>query len=308
MKSSYTKALWLAPFVLLVVVIAIARPQTQKKESSAKANAYPAPHWPSYLKKPKSVEDILPHARDLVRNKAGFGGNSPGLGLGLLQPGEEVMIVPDTTAEDFVVQALLKALEERGVQAEIVPNYSLVGVSKADAEQIRLKTEIRSAEDGFMEAKYYWIERVFTHPEVPKEWLKQKNPDLYNALYPKRDEMTPELSIAWKKLTNESVGAALRDYLQQHPKIKGVYWGHPGGAFYARTMAPLEGKYLGRCSFTNSWEVVSQVSSFPGWCLPDRLPQPYRRRESSWRWPFSQSTATSQPEKTKPGSRPPNYW
>jgi len=75
--------------------------------------------------------------------------------------------------------------------------------------------------------------------------------------------MTPELLAAWKRLSNESVGAAIRDYLQQHPKIKGVYWGHPGGAFYARTMSPLESKYLGRCSFTNSWEVVSQVSSFP---------------------------------------------
>src|SRR6267378_5535338 len=194
MKSSYPKSLRLAPIVLLIVVIASARPQAQKKESTALAAAYPAPRWPSYLKKPTSVEEIMPHARDLVRNKAGFGGNSPGLGLGLLQPGEEVMIVPDTTAEDFVVQALLKALAERGVQADIVPNYKLVGVSKEDAEQIRLKTEIRSAEEGFMEAKYYWIERVFAHPEVPKEWLKQKNPDLYKALYPKRDEMTPELS------------------------------------------------------------------------------------------------------------------
>ena len=196
MKSSYAKSLCLAPIVLFAVVQPMARPQAQKKESSAKDSAYPAPRWPSYLKKPTSVEEIMPHARDLVRNKAGFGGNSPGLGLGLLQPGEEVMIVPDTTAEDFVVQALLKALAERGVQADIVPNYKLVGVSKEDAEQIRLKTEIRSTEEGFMEAKYYWIERVFAHPEVPKEWLKQKNPDLFNALYPKRDEMTPNSACA----------------------------------------------------------------------------------------------------------------
>ena len=308
MKSSYTKSLCLAPIVLFVVVPAMARPQAQKKESSAKDNAYPAPRWPSYLKRPTSVEEIMPHARDLVRNKAGFGGNSPGLGLGLLQPGEEVMIVPDTTAEDFVVQALLKALAERGVQAEIVPNYSLVGVSKADAEQIRLKTEIRSAEEGFMEAKYYWIERVFTHPEVPRGWLKQKNPDLYNALYPKRDEMTPELSIAWKKLANESVGAAIRDYLQQHTKIKGVYWGHPGGAFYARTMAPLEGKYLGRCSFTNSWEVVSQVSSFPA-----DLWQLIEKKAIAMMTPDVDKVEVTDPEgtnpeKTKPGSRLPNYW
>ena len=115
MKSSFAKSLWLVPSVLLVVVIASARPQTQKKEPTSPAVAYPAPRWPSYLKKPKSVEEILPHARDLVRNKAGFGGNSPGLGLGLLQPGEEVLIVPDTTAEGFVVDALLKVLSERSV-------------------------------------------------------------------------------------------------------------------------------------------------------------------------------------------------
>ena len=272
MKPSYSKSLWLAAIALLVVGMANASPQVQPKESTARPAAYPAPRWPSYLKKLNTVDEMMPHARDLVRNKAGFGGNSPGLGLGLLQSGDEIMIVPDTTAEELVVQAIVRALAERGVQADIVANYTLVGVSKADAEQIREKTEIRSAQEGFMEAKYYWIERVFTHPEVPKDWLRRRNPDLYNALYPKRDQMTPELQVTWKKLSNESVGAAIRDYLQQHPKIKGVYWGHPGGAFYARTMVPLEGKYLGRCSFTNGWEVVSQVSSFPAelWQLIER--------------------------------------
>lgn len=205
----------------------------------------------------------MPHARVLVRNKAGFGGNSPGLGLGMLQSGEEVMIVPDTTAEDLVVEAVMRALSERGVQAHIVPNYALVGVSKEDAEVIRQKTEIRSAQEGFMEAKYYWIERVFANPEVPKEWLRKRRPDLYDALYPKRHEMSPQLQSEWKKLSNESLGGAIRGYLEKHPKIRGVYWGHPGGAYYARTMAPLQAKYMGRCSFTNSWEVVSQVSSFP---------------------------------------------
>ncbi len=137
MRFSHVKRLCLAPTAFVMVIIASAGLPGQKKEMSAKTVAYPAPRWPSYLKRPKSVEELLPHARDLARNKAGFGGNSPGLGLGLLEPGEEVMIVPDTTAEDLVVQALAKALGERGVQADIVPNYTLVGVSKEDAEQIR---------------------------------------------------------------------------------------------------------------------------------------------------------------------------
>lgn len=224
---------------------------------------YPTPRWPSYLRAPRSVEDAMPRARVLVRDKAGFGGNSPGVGLGMLQRGDEVMIVTDTTADVLIVEAVRRALADRGVKSVFVPNYTLVGASKADAEAIRQKTEIRSPQEGFMEAKYYWIERVFANPEAPKQWLKRRRPDLYNALYPKRDELSPQLYAEWKKLSNESVGAAVRDYLTKHPKINGVYWGHPGGAFYARTMAPLEAKYMGRCSFTNRWEVMSEVPAFP---------------------------------------------
>jgi hypothetical protein len=229
---------------------------------------YPTPRWPSYLRRVSSAEELISHARKTVLNTAAYGG----IGLGVLQSGDEVMIVPDTTAEDLVVDAVVRALAERGIRAHIVPNYLLVGVSKEDAELIRRKTEIRSAQEGFMEAKYYWIERVFAKPEVPKEWLRKRRPDLYNALYPKRDEMPTELQSKWKKLSNESVGAAIRDYLGKHPQIKGVYWGHPGGSFYARTMAPLQAKYMGRCTFTNRWELVSQVASFPGdlWQLIER--------------------------------------
>ena len=122
MRSSQVKRLWLAPAALMMVTIAGAGLQGQTRETPAKTSSYPAPRWPSYLKKSNSVDELLPHARDLVRNKAGFGGNSPGLGLGLLEWGEEVIIVPDTTADDLVVQALVKALGERGVQADIVPN------------------------------------------------------------------------------------------------------------------------------------------------------------------------------------------
>src|SRR5690348_4671738 len=124
MRSSRVKRLWLAPATVVIVVIVSTSLRGQTKETPARTGSYPAPRWPSYLKKPNSVDELLPHARDLVRNKAGFGGNSPGLGLGLLERGEEVMIVPDTTADDLVVQALVKALGERGVQADIVPNYT----------------------------------------------------------------------------------------------------------------------------------------------------------------------------------------
>jgi hypothetical protein len=41
------------------------------------ARCLPASRWASYLKRPKSINDSMHHARDLVRNKAGFGDIPP---------------------------------------------------------------------------------------------------------------------------------------------------------------------------------------------------------------------------------------
>jgi len=233
---------------------------------------YPAPRWAAYLKEPKTVADILPHARALVRNKATFGGNSPGIGLGMLNRGDEILAITDTTADQITVEAVRQAMEERGIRAHFIANYTLAGVSRQEAELLREKTEIRSANEGFMEAKYYWIERVWNDPEVAKQYLKKRNPALLAALYPERDAITADEYTQWKRLSNSQLGASVRDYLAQYPNIKGVYWGKPGGAFYQRAMAPYESKFYGRCSFTNRWEVISQVSSFPAdvWSMIER--------------------------------------
>lgn len=236
------------------------------------ASGYPAPRWSSYLKEPATVAEILPHARLLVRNKSAFGGNSPGIGLGMLNRGDQILAVTDTTADDLTVRAVQQALEERGVRVTFLADYELAGVSRSDAELIRQKTEIRNANLGYMEAKYYWIERVWPNPEWAKGYLKQRNPALLDALYPAQDAITPGEYQQWKKLSNRQLGATIAAYLSRHPEIRGVYWGKPGGAFYQRNMAPYEKKFYGRCSFTNRWEVISHVSSFPAevWALIER--------------------------------------
>lgn len=126
---------------------------------------YPAPRSSSYLKEPKTAAEILPQARALVRNKSAFGGSSPGVALGMLNSGDEILAVTDTTADDLTVEAMGRALEERG-HCHFIPDYQLAGVSRSDAELLRQKTEIRSADYGYMEAKYYWIERVWADPEA----------------------------------------------------------------------------------------------------------------------------------------------
>lgn len=230
---------------------------------------YPAPRWSSYLKEPKAAAELLPQARALAHNKSAFGGSSPGVALGMLNSGDEILAVTDTTADALTVEAMGRALEERGIHCHFIPDYQLAGVSRDDAELLRQKTEIRSANDGYMEAKYYWIERVWADPEAAKAYLRKVNPALLDKLYPAQDAITPALYQQWRKLEVEGLGAIIRAYLDKNPSIKGVYWGKPGGGFYQRSLAPLQKKFLGRCSFTTRWEILSQVSSFPAdlWAL-----------------------------------------
>src|SRR5262249_46608362 len=68
------------------------------------AAEYPAPRYPSYLKPPASIDEVLPHVRPLVRNRTGFQGG----GLGIAQPGDTVTFVLGPNAEDLIVQAVKK--------------------------------------------------------------------------------------------------------------------------------------------------------------------------------------------------------
>src|SRR5919106_1676374 len=146
---------------------------------------YPAPRFPSYMKPPKSIDDVMPFARAAVRQT---GGRTP---LGLVEKGT-VLIVADSTAEDMVMQAVKRAYEERGVKVQIVPEHELAGVSKDEARKAKEATRGYTSEAGYMEAER-WIESRFADPEVPKKWLKERRPDLYKALFEKQNQMSPQL-------------------------------------------------------------------------------------------------------------------
>ncbi len=94
---------------------------------------YPEPRYPSYLKPVSSVEEVLPHVRPLVRNKTGF----QGAGLGIAKAGDTVTFVTGPDADDMIVAAVKRAMEERDVKVNVVPEYEMVGVSKQDALEYR---------------------------------------------------------------------------------------------------------------------------------------------------------------------------
>ena len=72
--------------VAAAAAAACSRGASAPAESSAVASAqvgangekYPAPRWPSYFKTPKSVDDLMPAARLLVRNQSGLQGKGHG--------------------------------------------------------------------------------------------------------------------------------------------------------------------------------------------------------------------------------------
>src|SRR5262245_31551357 len=96
---------------------------------SAEQGKYPPPRFPSYVKTPKSIEDIMPFARAAVRQT---GGRTP---LGLVEKGTLVGLVTEAIADDTVLQAIIRAYKERGVDARIIPEYELAGVSRAEGLQ-----------------------------------------------------------------------------------------------------------------------------------------------------------------------------
>lgn len=224
----------------------------------AATTKYPEPRFPAYLKPPKSVDDVMPSVREIVRNKSGI----QGAGMGVLQRGDGVLLVPTVEAEPMILEALKKALEERGVKVHIKHNYELVGVPQQEALALNKFRETYTSEQGYMEA-VGWIEQQFPDPEGAKKWLKQRRPELYQLLFPKSREMSPQMKAVWEKLRRDPVGKGIVAYLEKNPEVKGVYWGKGGSTGLRRAMNPVPQKFYGILWADNRYEVMSQIGSFP---------------------------------------------
>ncbi len=220
---------------------------------------YPAPRFPSYTKSPKSVEEVMPFARSIARQTTGLQGD----GFGILKDGESVALVLTATAEDMVVQAITRAIEERGVKVNLLYEYELAGVSRADAAELRKARRQFSSEQGYIEARR-WIDDRFADPEAPKKWLKERRPDLYDVLYPAKAEIPDRLKEVAKKLDRENIGKGIKLFLEKNPNVRGFFWGTGGTTTLRRYVRPYEDKDLGVMVYDNRWTVMSKIFKFLG--------------------------------------------
>src|SRR5450756_2322421 len=93
MNRPKTVRLWMLGVCSVAVAMGACRKATPATSESGTAAAsaqigpaagekFPAPRWPSYFKTPKSVDELMPAARGLVRNQSGLQGK----GMGILAP------------------------------------------------------------------------------------------------------------------------------------------------------------------------------------------------------------------------------
>ncbi|HET8564026.1 MAG TPA: hypothetical protein VFM35_09160, partial [Candidatus Binatia bacterium] len=223
---------------------------------AAERNKYPEPRFPSYVKPPKSIDDVLPFARAAVRQT---GGRTP---LGLVEKGT-VLIIVDATAEEMVMQAIKRAYEERGVKVQIVPEYELVGITKEEARKAKEATRGYTSEQGFMEAER-WINSRFSDPDVPKKWLKERRPDLYKALFEKETQIPAQLKATADKLNRKGLSEGLIKYLDNHPEVNAVFFQRGGRTATSRTLGQHSKKFFGNFIFDNRWELMNKAATFPG--------------------------------------------
>jgi len=224
----------------------------------AEAVKYPQPRFPSYVKPPKSIEDVMPFARAAVRQT---GGRTP---LGLMEKGTTVAIFTEPAAEEMILQAIKRAYEERGVKVQIVPEHLLLGVSQEEALKAVKARHWYTSEQGYMEA-YRWITQRFSDPDVPKKWLKERRPDLYKAMFDKEErELPPELVELGKKFGGQSVAQAIVKYLDQHPEVNALFWRRGGRTVTRKSIEPHGKKFYGNFIFDNRYELMNKAASFPG--------------------------------------------
>jgi hypothetical protein len=145
--------------------------------------AVPQPAFPSYLKKANSVEELMPQARAAVRQT---GGRTP---LGLVLPGKTLLIVVGEIREpkpNFMVQeAITRAMKERGANAVIVTTWDLLGVTEKDYLAVREALRESTISDGQRELEYFFtVTGLMVKPERGREWVRQKDPELFAATWP----------------------------------------------------------------------------------------------------------------------------
>jgi hypothetical protein len=218
----------------------------------------PEPSFPSYLRKPQSVEELMPAARAAVTQT---GGRVP---LGLVRAGEIVVIAVEWRADPMVQEAIVRAFRERNVEARVLYDNDLAGVKREDVEAIKKAESVFTAGDGQQEVSlfYMYITGEVPDPEVIKQWIRERSPELYQATWPEITYPEPRLAQISKDY-NTNIADGLVRYLDEHPEVNRVFWRGGGRPNTQRQMRHHGNKFVGNYTYNDYFDIMSKVPDFP---------------------------------------------
>ena len=222
---------------------------------------FPAPAFPSYLKKPNSVEELMPQARAAARQT---GGRTP---LGLALPGKTMLIivgeVRDAKPNFMVQEAIKRALEERGVKVQLVTTWDLLGISEAQFQEVRNALREFTIADGQRELESFFTSTgQMIDPQKAREWVREKDPELYKATWPDHKITDPKIAKIAQDYQIEVPKAVVR-YVDQHPEIDWIMWRGANRPNTRKALAHHGEKFLGNYTYLDLYDLMSQVPSFP---------------------------------------------
>jgi len=217
---------------------------------------FPTARFPGYLKTPESVEQIMPQAQYAVQQK---GGRTP---LGLTDPGDIVLIPIPHRADPLVQEAIVKAFAARRVEARLLYEHELVGVSKEDLQKIDQIENVFKAGDGQQELDYIQSTGRFPDWNYAVQWTRDKDPVLADATWPEFKYPTAEMEHLAKNY-GRMVEAAVIKYLDEHPEVNKVFWRTGGRPFVMQALKHHGTKLMGNYTYLNNFDIMSKVPAYP---------------------------------------------
>jgi hypothetical protein len=224
-------------------------------------NPVPAPAFPSYLKKPESIEQLMPSARAAARQTAG---RTP---LGLADPGKTLLIVvgelmggnPDMTVQE----AMKRAIEERGVKPIILTAWELLGISHEEYGTLRRGARTSTISDGQRELEFFFtITGTMPDPQKGRDWVRQQDPELYAATWPAPKLDDPNLARIARDF-ERVLSDALVSWLDKHPEVDWIVWRGGGRPNTRKALRHHGKKFLGNYIYVDVYDLMSLTPSYP---------------------------------------------
>ena len=227
---------------------------------------FPVARFPGSLKAPRSVEEILPIARKLVRQTAG---RTP---LGWVRPGERVIIFVSQGGWLEPNLILLKAQIEAFKENEIDVLFVLPALEN---DRVTIGPGYDTEEFGWTEARG-WLNRL-SRAEETREWFRENHPELYGKMLgPESEDLVPsgerqfaEIPEEVQKEVREHPNFAIRkgstrEFLDQYDKpFQAIYSGSGGRSAQMKSLGPHADRFHGNFVYDN-YKVALGEFDFPG--------------------------------------------